>query len=67
MGTDGESETVASEPRASSKDNEVRTQDDGDPDNAISLHKCVCVPPFPLLTRRGRYLYTSTNSQVLAG
>ncbi|GIY34190.1 hypothetical protein CDAR_32811 [Caerostris darwini] len=49
MGTDGESETVASQPRALSKDNEVQTQDDGDPDNAILLHKCL---PLPLLTRR---------------
>lgn len=61
MGTDGETETLASEPRPPSKDNEVRTRNDGDPDNAISLHKCL---PDLLVTRRGHYLHIRGRSQV---
>lgn len=61
MGTDGETETLASEPRPPSKDNEVRTRNDGDPDNAILLHKCL---PDLLVTRRGHYLHTRRRSQV---
>lgn len=61
MGTDGETETLAYEPRPPSKDNEVRTQNDGDPDNAILVHKCF---PDLLVTRRGHYLHTRRRSQV---